>query len=185
MTALRTARLVLRRARADDLEAMHAILSDPRATTYWSHGPHENLDRTRAWLDSMIDAPPDLSDDFVITLGGRAIGKLGAWRLPEIGFILAPEHWRRGYAAEAMAAFLDHVFARPDVAGLTADVDPRNRASLALLARHGFAETGRAAGTWETHIGRCDSIYFRLDAEDWRSRRKATDRETKAPFQSK
>lgn len=169
MTELRTTRLVLRRAVPGDLEAMHTIFSNARAMTYWTHGPHESLDRTREWLDLMIGAPADQGDDFVITLDGRAIGKLGAWRLPEFGFILSPEHWRRGYAAEAMAAFLDHVFARADVDHLIADVDPRNRASLTLLERHGFTETGRAAGTWETHIGRCDSIYLRLDEKDWRS----------------
>jgi len=170
MTELRTARLVLRRASPDDLEPMHAILSDPRAMTYWSHGPHESLDRTREWLEAMIGSPPELSDDFVVTLDGRAIGKFGAWRLPEFGFILSPDHWGRGYASEAMAAFLDHVFARPDVDHLTADVDPRNRASLALLMRHGFTESGRASGTWETHIGLCDSIYLRLARESWRAR---------------
>jgi RimJ/RimL family protein N-acetyltransferase len=172
MTELRTARLVLRRAIPGDLDAMHAVLSDPRAMTYWSHGPHESLEQTREWLDSMIGSPPELSEDFVVTLDGRTIGKLGAWRLPEFGFILAPDHWRRGYASEALAAFLGHVFSRPDVDHLVADVDPRNRASLALLKRHGFAETGRASGTWETHIGRCDSVYLRLDAQAWRCRRK-------------
>jgi [ribosomal protein S5]-alanine N-acetyltransferase len=166
MTELRTPRLVLRRATPGDLEAMHAVLSDPRAMTYWSHGPHEDLERTREWLDSMIQSPPGESDDFIVTLDGRAIGKFGAWRLPDFGFILSPDHWRQGYAAEAMIAFLDHVFARPDIDHLTADVDPRNRASLALLKSHGFAETGRAAGTWETHIGLCDSIYLRLDEKD-------------------
>lgn len=172
MIELRTTRLVLRRAIPGDLQAMHAILSDPRAMTYWSHGPHESLERTREWLDSMIASPADRSEDFVVTLDGRTIGKLGAWRLPEFGFILSPEHWGRGYASEALAAFLDHAFGRPDVDHLVADVDPRNRASLALLQRHGFAETGRASGTWETHIGRCDSIYLRLDSAEWRSREK-------------
>ena len=170
MTELRTARLVLRRAVPSDLEAMHIVFSDPRAMTYWSHGRHENLERTREWLDSMIQAPVHESDDFIITLDGRAIGKFGAWRLPEFGFLLAPEHWGKGYAAEAMRAFLDHVFTRPDVDHLIADVDPRNLASLALLERHGFTETGRATGTWETHIGLCDSIYLRLDRESWLKR---------------
>lgn len=170
MTELRTDRLVLRRARPDDLEAMHAVFSDARAMTYWTHGPHESLDRTREWLDSMIDSPRELSEDFVVTLEGRPIGKMGAWRLPEFGFILSPDYWGQGYASEALTAFLDHVFTRGDVDHLVADVDPRNRASLALLERHGFAEAGRASATWETHIGICDSIYLRLDAQSWRSR---------------
>ena len=166
MAELRTARLLLRRAVPDDLEAMHAILSDARAMTYWTHGPHENLERTREWLASMIDSPADVSEDFIVTLDGRAIGKMGAWRLPEFGFILVPDHWGKGYAGEALTAFLDYAFARSDIDHLIADVDPRNRASLALLARHGFTESGRASGTCETHIGLCDSIYLRLDRRD-------------------
>ena len=170
MTELCTARLVLRRARRDDLEAMHEVFADARAMTYWTHGPHEDLERTRDWLDSMIASPPGESDDFIVTLDGRAIGKMGAWRLAEFGFILAPDHWGKGFASEALVAFLDHVFARTDVDHLIADVDPRNRASLALLERHGVTESGRASGTWDTHIGLCDSVYLRLDEDAWRAR---------------
>jgi [ribosomal protein S5]-alanine N-acetyltransferase len=167
MTELRTARLVLRRAVPDDLAAMHSVFSDPRAMTYWTHGPHESVERTREWLEAMIASPANVSDDFVVTLDGRPIGKMGAWRLPEFGFILAPDHWGKGFASEALIAFLDHVFARPNVDHLIADVDPRNCASLALLERHGFGEIGRAKGTWDTHIGLCDSIYLRLDRDTW------------------
>lgn len=163
MTVLRTPRLTLRRAVPGDLAAMHAVLSDERAMTYWSTGPHADLAATRAWLDDMIATPHELGDDFVIDLDGVAIGKMGAYRLPEFGFILAPDLWGRGYASEALDAFLAHVFARADVDHLVADVDPRNAASLRLLTRHGFAETHRAKATWTTHIGVCDSVYLRLD----------------------
>lgn len=162
MTELRTSRLLLRRAGAEDLEEMHAVLSDPRATAYWSTPPHESLDETGKWLASMIESSAQESEDFIIVHAGEVVGKFGAWRLPEFGFILRPDLWGRGLASEAMAAFLPHVFARPDVGFLKADVDPRNRASLALLKRHGFVETGRAKATWNTHLGVCDSVYLEL-----------------------
>lgn len=170
MTELRTDRLVLRRARSDDLEAMHAVLSDQQAMRYWSTGPHSDLAETERWLDSMLTSPREISDDFVVTLDGEVIGKMGAWRLPEFGFILRSDLWGRGYAGEAMAAFLAHMFRTRGVEFLTTDVDPRNTPSLKLLADHGFVETGRAKGTWETHIGLCDSVYLRLDLETWRQR---------------
>jgi hypothetical protein len=31
------------------------------------------------------------------------------------------------------------------------------------------ARPGRASGTWNTHIGLCDSIYLRLDRDTWLS----------------
>jgi [ribosomal protein S5]-alanine N-acetyltransferase len=166
MTELRTSRLLLRRARPEDLAGLHIVLSDERAMTYWSCPPHTELQQTREWLDSMMASTPQESDDFVITLGGETIGKIGAYRLPDFGYILSSHHWGLGLASEAMAAFLDHVFTRADVPGLTADIDPRNEASLRLVKRYGFVETGRASGTWTTHLGLCDSVYFALEKAD-------------------
>ena len=87
--------------RAGDLEALHRILSDPRAMAYWSSPPHEQIDQTRDWLASMIAIQPSEGEDFIVELGGRPIGKAGLWRFPEIGFIFHPDHWGRGYAREA------------------------------------------------------------------------------------
>lgn len=160
---LRTERLVLRKARPDDLAALHAMMSDAETMRYWSTPPHADLATTRDWLEGMIAAPPESSDDFIVERDGETIGKLGAWRLPEIGYLIGRPHWGRGYAREALAAFVSYAFAhRTD--HLTADVDPRNTASLALLAWAGFRETGRAERTWCVGGEWCDSVYFRLDA---------------------
>jgi RimJ/RimL family protein N-acetyltransferase len=157
-----TRRLVLRRAREADLAALHAIMSDAATMRYWSSPPHADLAETREWLAAMIAAPAGESDDYIIEHGGQAIGKLGAWRLPEIGFMLARPLWGRGFAGEALAAFVAHAFASGSD-HLTADVDPRNGASLAVLRRAGFHETGRVARTWYVGGEWCDSVYLRLD----------------------
>lgn len=163
MVELSTPRLRLRRATPDDLEAFHTILSDPRAMTYWSSPPHESLDQTREWLAGMIEIPPALGDDFVIEQGGRVIGKAGCWRLPEIGYILSPDAWGQGYALEALSAVIPHLFTRSEVDKLVADVDPRNGASLRLLARLDFVETHRAARTWLVGGEWQDSVYLALN----------------------
>ena len=103
---IRTPRLILRSARPDDLEAMHAVLSDPRATLWWSEPPHETLDESRTWLDAMIANGPD-HPDFVIELDGRVIGKAGFWRLPDVGYILHPDCWGQGLASEAVGAAVE------------------------------------------------------------------------------
>src|SRR5687768_16948175 len=51
VTELRTNRLILRRARPEDLEGMHAVLTDERAMRYWTTGPHADLAETERWLD--------------------------------------------------------------------------------------------------------------------------------------
>ena len=162
-----TKRLLLRRARPDDVAAMHEVLSSTLAMRYWSGPPHTHIEQTRAWIDVMISAPPEHSEDFIIEIDGHAAGKVGAYRLPEFGYILHPDFWGQGYASEALSAFLSHLWRmRPDVLALTADVDPRNAASIRLLERHGFHETGRAERTFDTHIGWCNSIYFAISRAD-------------------
>ncbi|MDQ3078281.1 MAG: GNAT family N-acetyltransferase [Pseudomonadota bacterium] len=158
---IRTERLVLRRARLDDAPAMHAIMSDAKAMRFWSSLPHATLAETERWMESMIEVDARESDDFIVTLEGVVIGKLGAWKLPEFGFLLDRAQWHKGYAGEALAAFIAHRRAC-GAAELKADVDPRNLASLRLLQRHGFVETGRTSGTWRIGDELCDSIDLRL-----------------------
>lgn len=162
MTEIRTGRLRLRRARAEDAEALHAVLGDPRAMRYWSTPPHARIEETREWLERMMASPPEISDDFVVEHEGLPIGKAGCWRLPEIGFILRPDHWGRGLAREALEAAIGHVFAAHPLPAIEADVDPRNQASLALLGRLGFSEVRRAKRTWKVGDEWCDSVYLAL-----------------------
>jgi RimJ/RimL family protein N-acetyltransferase len=159
---LRTKRLLLRRATYEDAVAMHRIMTNPAAMRYWSNPPHTQIDETERWMASMVEADPADSDDFIVTLNGELIGKLGTWKIPEIGFLIDPTYWGRGYASEAMAAFIERRRGLGSTE-LTADVDPRNLSSIMLLARHGFMETGRAKGTWQIGDELCDSIYYRLE----------------------
>lgn len=160
MVELVTPRLKLRRARAEDLHDLHAVLSHPAAMRYWSTRPHENLEQTRAWLADMMAAT---GEDFVVEHEGRVIGKAGCYALPSIGYILHPDAWGRGFASEAVGAAVAHVFRTRDVERLVADVDPRNTASLGLLTKLGFRETHRARRTWLVGDEWCDSVYLALD----------------------
>ena len=160
---LLTPRLRMRRATMNDLPAVHAMLTDVPAMRYWSSLPHTDLAQTETWLQSMVDANPAESDDYLLEKDGEVIGKLGCWKLPEIGFLIRSNQWGQGLAGEAMTAFLAHRRAIGSPPQIVADVDPRNAASLALLSRHGFVETGRAAGTWQVGDELCDSIYLALD----------------------
>jgi len=160
LTTLLTNRLRLRRADAADLDALHGIMADRETMRYWSSTPHTDIKTTRAFLDSMIPGPDTQGDEFVIELDGVCIGKVGMWRPSEIGFILARAYWGQGLATEALTAFLAHAFTGI-TDHLTADVDPRNLASLALLKRVGFVETGRAERTWCVGGEWSDSVYLR------------------------
>lgn len=170
MTRLITPRAVVRPAEASDLEAMHAILSNPQAMEFWSTPPHRERDQTRAWMADMLEPGPDRAD-FVVEFDGRVVGKVGFWRLPEVGYILDPGVWGRGLATEALGAVIQSVLTERPELELTADVDPRNAASIRLLERLGFRRTSAAEQTFEIDGVWVDSLYFALTKRDWPGRR--------------
>jgi RimJ/RimL family protein N-acetyltransferase len=159
MTRIVTDRLILRPVEDRDLEGLFAVLSHPVAMRYWSTEPHADRTVTQASIDSMRVPTSALNLDFIIEYRGVAVGKVGARRPPEFGYILHPDLWGQGLAREATMAFIAHVTA-VGLDRLTADVDPRNAASIRLLQLMGFEETGRAENTFFIAQEWCHSIYF-------------------------
>ena len=164
-----TDRLVLRPARLDDADSLHAIFTRPEAMTWWSSPPHDALDQTRAWLDSMI-ARQHSGLDFLIERDGRVIGKAGFWKAPDIGYILHPDYWGQGLARESVVAVLHRLFALTDHDEVTADVDPDNAASIRLLESLGFRRTGFAERTWNVGGEWKNSYFYAVSREEWLAR---------------
>lgn len=169
---IRTPRLTLRPARAEDAAAMHAVFTRPEAMTWWSSPPHETMEQTHAWLASMM-ARQASGLDFLVEFEGRVVGKAGFWKAPDVGYILHPDVWGRGLATEACEAVIDRLFAVTDHAEATADVDPENAASIRLLEKLGFVRTGFAERTWNVGGEWKNSFFYALSREDWPSRREA------------
>jgi [ribosomal protein S5]-alanine N-acetyltransferase len=171
-TILRTARLVLRRPRSDDVAAMHAILRDPLAMRYWSTLPHATIAETEGWVAKTIEAiNAGQCDDFFVEHDGLLIGKAGIWSDNELGFLFSPRIWGKGFAREAIEAVIARAFLVSGHTEIRAEADPRNERCVRLLTRLGFRETGRAERTY--HIGDewSDSVYLALSRHDWTTRR--------------
>jgi RimJ/RimL family protein N-acetyltransferase len=105
---------------------------------------------------------------------GELAGDCGIHRLAadprqaEIGITLAPEFQGRGLATEALRALLGYLFGSLGLHRVTGSVDPRNAASMALLARAGlrqeahFRESYWCRGEWT------DDAIFALLTREWR-----------------
>jgi hypothetical protein len=100
-TALTTARLALRRFRAEDLDAFAAYRSDPEVARYQSWEVPYELGQARQFLEELEAIHPDTPGEwfqFAVTLRGtdRLIGDCAAHvdaddpRQAEIGFTLPP-----------------------------------------------------------------------------------------------
>lgn len=65
----------------------------------------------------------------------------------EIGYAIAAEHQRRGYATEAVAALLARAFAEARVRVVAATTYPTLLASIRVLQKTGFVEVSRDPAT--------------------------------------
>lgn len=165
MTTIQTERLLLRPMRPDDLEDLFAVFGNADAMRYWSTPPHPDRTHTADLIQATVDADPATTAEFAIEWQGKVIGKAALWQMPEIGYIIHPDYWRRGFAREALIALIAYGFEKRMMDKITADVDPDNLASVRLLQDLGFAETGRAEKTLRIGDAWFDSIYFALQKE--------------------
>jgi [ribosomal protein S5]-alanine N-acetyltransferase len=173
---LETPRLRLRPYRAEDVEAMFALYSDPRVMRYWSFPPWTEaaqartyLDRALAGMDSGEIFPWAIAErDSDILIGALTLFSLHVEQLrAEVGYSLSPDHQGRGLAAEALRCGLACAIDSLGLVRIEADIDPRNEPSARLLERLGFQREGLLRKRWRVNGEVCDTAFYGLLAEEF------------------
>ena len=135
-----TPRLLLREMTEDDFPALHVILSDPETMRHYPQ-PYDEAG-TRRWIAWCRNSYAKHGFGlWAVTLDGEFIGDCGIsmqpingqW-LPEIGYHIRKDHWRKGYASEAAAACIRVAFEQfgfPAVYSyMNADNEPSRRPAM-------------------------------------------------------
>lgn len=176
-TTIATERLTLARLVPADAPRVFAYRADPDVSRYQTWQP-ESLDEVRRFIDNLQSVPfdsPGTWFQFGIRLedSGLLVGDAGVHfprdepHQAEIGITVAPGHQGRGIATEAVRGLLDRLFAPPAKHRVYGSVDPRNQASVALLARVGmrqeahFRESLWLRGEW------VDDLVFAILESEW------------------
>lgn len=168
---LRTDRLLLRPIADDDLDILHAILSDAETMRHWSTPPHTERQQSAEWIaDNRAAMAAGTAIEYGVEFQGRLIGRATFWNGNELGYIFDQAYWGQGFASEAVAALIDHGFAIRDWTEIIADIDPRNLGSLRLAERLGFRRSGFEKDTYCVDGRWSDSLYCTLDRAAWLSR---------------
>lgn len=144
------------RLEAPSLSELRALMRDERAALAARVGaaipaewPGPNLRASLPVIaQAMAEEPGDARWVWMVIepSARRVIGDIGfhgpLWdgATVEIGYVLEPGAWGRGYATEATAALIQWTFARTPVAEVIAQIDPANRASLRVAAKVGMRE---------------------------------------------
>ena len=146
---IRTERLVLRAAEAQDRAAFIELLASPEVHTYLG-GP-----RPRDELERQLPGVPERwPGSFVVDLDGSMIGQILLRRAPghhrpaaagkvDLGYLLLRRAWGHGYAAEACAAALDWLAGALPGEPVVLATQTANARSMRLAAKLGFTEVER------------------------------------------
>jgi RimJ/RimL family protein N-acetyltransferase len=176
---LTTERLVLRRFRTADAAVLAAYRSDPEVARYQSWDAPFPLLRAETAVANFMASDPDKAGWFQYAIeraqdraliGDVAVHLHENLKQAEIGFTLAGQHQKQGYATEAVHAVLDRLFRLQGLHKVTGECDARNTASAGLMERLGFTLEGRLReqtfikGEWT------DDLLFGLLAPEWLSR---------------
>ena len=135
--------LNIRKMTGQDFEPLCRLLSDPEVMLYLE--PPYSREQTAAFLQAgMSDHPPV----YAAELDGRFIGYViyhaydpGSM---EIGWVLFPEYWGKGYASLLTKQMTDQ--ARKAGKAIVIECDPKQEATKHIAIKHGFVRSERRDG---------------------------------------
>jgi RimJ/RimL family protein N-acetyltransferase len=175
---IRTERLVLRGYREDDYEALAAIQSRDDVHV-WLYGVARSPEEIREMLDERIGRNAIETEGAGLTLaielqdGGAVVGDVSFWVTStrhaqgEVGFIVHPDHQRRGYAREAAAAMLRVGFEDLGLHRIVGRCEVRNDASAAVLRKLGMRlEAHLVENEWVKDEWQSEYV-FAILREEW------------------
>ena len=103
----------------------------------------------KEFISTMLAANENDTFAFAITVNGKVIGSIGAFRqtnihnkTAELGYYIAEEYWGKGIMTEAVKQLCDYVFSHTDIIRIYAEPFAYNIGSCRVLEKAGFQYEG-------------------------------------------
>ena len=172
---LETPRLILREMTDDDFQSLYAILSDPETMQHYPK-PYDEAG-VRRWISWCKDSYAQHGFGlWAVTLkeNGEFIGDCGIsmqpihgqW-LPEVGYHIRKDHWRKGYASEAARECIRYAFEVCGFPKVYSYMKHSNVASYSTAMKNGMT----LVEEYEDPVNTRNRVYA-IDRETWDSRKK-------------
>lgn len=146
---IETPRLVLRRLRMEDAPGLHYLRSDKGILKYIDKKPEKSVAETRKFIRMLWDLERKGSGiNWTVTLKGNdaLIGNICLWNIrkehhrAELGYVLHDSFHGKGIMSEAVKTVLERGFKKYKIHSIEANVNPKNKASIALLKKNKFEQ---------------------------------------------
>ena len=141
----------IRRWKLSDARDLATALSNKKIQDNLRDGlpyPYTEQDG-KEFISAMLAANESDTFAFAITVNGKAIGSIGAFRqtnihnkTAELGYYIAEEYWGKGIMTEAVKQLCDYVFSHTDIIRIYAEPFAYNIGSCRVLEKAGFQYEG-------------------------------------------
>lgn len=147
---------------ADHAETFHRLINDWEICRLLPEAPFPYpLELAREWIAAAeADAAAGRAQQFAVTdqATGMLIGSAGLRIAPDghsasLGYWLGRRYWGQGLGSEAAREMVRWGFAHLAIDRIEASVAPDNAASIAVLERIGFRETGKGSAVFMCRPG--------------------------------
>ena len=156
-----TERCLIRELSLSDLPALYELYDKPGMTDYVEplYDYETELEYQKAYIENMYGFYEYGMWLVFSKETGKLIGRAGLEH-NEMGYMIAPELWNRGYATEVCRFIIDYARENTDFEKLYCRIDERNEASVRLAKKLGFVRN-RQIGN-ERNIGELDRYVLSL-----------------------
>jgi ribosomal-protein-alanine N-acetyltransferase len=149
---LQTERLILRRIIKEDAAEVFFLRSDETVLQFIGKEPATTIKETEDFIKKTNDAI-ETGDSILWGIAlkenpAKLIGTICYWKIQkehyraEMGYVLHPDHWRKGIMKETMLKIIDYGFHAMKLHSIEARIDAGNAASAAILESTGFLKAG-------------------------------------------
>lgn len=149
---LTTERLLLRQLAPGDANVMFFLRSNEDVLRFLGREPAKSISEAEEFIDKINKS---VGENESILWGiaflpepSTIIGTICLWNFQkehyrgEIGYVLHPDHWRKGIMKEAIGRVVDYGFNTLKLHSMEALLSPANMASAAVLESTGFVKEG-------------------------------------------
>lgn len=169
---LETERLILRRFTMNDAQDMfNNWASDDEVTKYLMWPSHKNVEVTKEYIKSLVDAYSEKSTyNWGIGLKeiGQVVGTISVVRCDDeigcvhIGYCIGKRWWNKGITSEAFSAVIRFLMDEVKVNRIDSRHDPRNAFSGKVMEKCGLRYEGTLRESDSNNQGICDACWYAL-----------------------
>jgi RimJ/RimL family protein N-acetyltransferase len=155
----------------EDLEFLQESVNDPQVWRRIGRNHPVNAQQEREFFEEIVGG--DDGVHLLVCADGEPVGTVGVNGLdgpetPELGYWIAPDHHRQGYATAAAKLLTGYAFDQLGLHRVEARVFEFNDASQTVLERVGFTHEGTSREAAFVDGEYRDALWYGMLEEEWR-----------------